>query len=254
MRQSISYTLLITWILVLASCQSEVVKTGYKAENISVSNAIIQLDSNIVRLYLPYKEILDEDMNRVISVSTVEMNKDRPESYLTNFLGDLLLAEAAIISVNQGLEATPNVSFFNYGGIRSNLPAGEITVGKIYELMPFENELVFVKLSGKKMKSFLDYIAARGGDSVGGVRFVISDNQADKIKIGTKDFDQQKSYWMVTNDYVAAGGDGLSMLQNSEDYIQSGLKIRDIIITHLEKKQKDGEALSPTLDGRFSYE
>ena len=56
------------------------------------------------------------------------MIKDKPESYLTNFLGDLLLIESVKVAQKNGLDIEPAVSFFNYGGIRTYLPEGEITV------------------------------------------------------------------------------------------------------------------------------
>lgn len=254
MRHSFSYSLLITCLLLLASCESHVVKTGFETENISVSEELGKVDSSIIKLYQPFKETLDADMKRVISVSAFEMEKDKPESLLTNFLADLLLEESTLLAKEKSLNIIPDVSFFNYGGIRTPLPKGDITVGKIFELMPFENQLVFVKVTGEKMKAFLDYIAGHGGDSVGGAKLVISGEKATKITIGGKAFDTNKAYWLATNDYIAAGGDGLSMLQDNLDYVESGDKIRDMIIAYMERKQTQGEDISPKLDGRISYE
>lgn len=193
-------------------------------------------------------------MNRVISVSEFDMEKGRPESLLTNFLGDLLLNEGKHEARAQGFDFVPSVSYYNYGGIRTPIPKGEITVGKVFELMPFENEMVFLELDGDKMQAFLNYIAAHGGDSVGGVRFVISNDKAIKIKIGGQDFDPQKSYWLVTNDYVAAGGDGLAVLRDRKNFINSDKKIRDVIIANLEEHHKKNEKLTAKLDGRMRYE
>lgn len=254
MRHSFRYTLLITWFLLLASCESRVVKTGFDTENIAVSQQVNPVDSAIIELYQPYKKILDKDMNRVISVAEVNMEKGKPESLLCNFLGDLLLEQGAVVAKKQALGLVPDVSFFNYGGIRSSFPKGEITVGKVFELMPFENKLVFVQLKGEKMKAFLDYVAAHGGDSLGGARFTISNEKATKITIGGKAFDPEKSYWLVTNDYVAAGGDGLSMLQNSERFINSDVLIREVIIAYLEQMQAQNKIITAKLDGRISNE
>lgn len=254
MRHSFRYTLLITWLLLLVSCGSRVVKTGFEAENIAVSQQINAVDSTIIELYQPYKAIVDKDMNRVISESEVNMEKDKPESLLTNFLGDLLLHEATVVAQKQALDIVPDVSFFNYGGIRSSLSKGEITVGKIFELMPFENKLVLVQLKGDKMKAFLDYVAGHGGDSLGGTRFTISNEEATNITIGGQAFDSKKTYWLATNDYVAAGGDGLSMLQNNLRFIDTNELIRDLIISYFERMQKQNKKITAKLDGRISNE
>ena len=254
MRHSFSYGLLITSFLFFVSCGHEAVKTAYQTENISVSEQAGALDSSIVNLYKPYKEILDKDMNRVISVSEFVMEKDKPESLLTNFLGDLLLYEGQRVAKEEGMDFVPSISYYNYGGIRTSIPQGDITVEKVFELMPFENEMVFIELSGADTKAFLDYIADLGGDSVGGVRFSIKNERATHIKINGEDFDPQKNYWIVTNDYVAAGGDGLAVLRDRINFINSGKLIRDVIIQNFEEHQKNNEKLTAKLDGRMRYE
>ncbi|WP_297098617.1 5'-nucleotidase C-terminal domain-containing protein [uncultured Draconibacterium sp.] len=209
------------------------------------------MDSTIVQLYAPYKNILEKDMNRVLAISENELVKDKPESLLTNFLADLLLEQGAVVANDQQLDLTPDVSFFNYGGIRSALPKGEITVGNIFELMPFENEMVLLELKGDKMQAFLDYIADHGGGSVGGVEMIISGDKATDVKIGGQKIDFNKTYWLVTNDYVAAGGDGLEMLAENEQFINSGEKIRDAIIEYLEGVTNNNQHVDPKLDGRI---
>nr|WP_319569521.1 5'-nucleotidase [uncultured Draconibacterium sp.] len=209
------------------------------------------MDSTIVKLYAPYKNILEKDMNRVLAISEKELLKDKPESLLTNFLADLLLEQGAVVANDHQLNFTPAVSFFNYGGIRSSLPKGEITVGNIFELMPFENELVFIELKGDKMQAFMDYIADHGGGSVGGARMVIANDKANDVKIGGKEIDFNKNYWLVTNDYVAAGGDGLEMLAENEQFINSGEKIRDAIIDYLEELTNNNQHVNPKLDERI---
>ena len=251
MRQTISYLLLITCLLFTFSCKTAFVQRSYDVENISVSEELGTMDSTIVKLYAPYKNILEKDMNRVLAISEKELVKDKPESLLTNFLADLLLEQGAVVANDHQLSLTPAVSFFNYGGIRSSLPKGEITVGNIFELMPFENELVFIELKGDKMQAFMDYIADHGGGSVGGARMVIANDKANDVKIGGKEIDFNKNYWLVTNDYVAAGGDGLEMLAENEQFINSGEKIRDAIIDYLEELTNNNQHVNPKLDERI---
>jgi 2',3'-cyclic-nucleotide 2'-phosphodiesterase (5'-nucleotidase family) len=254
MQRSITYSLLITWFLLLGSCKTYYVHSSIENRNLIVSDSLITLDSQIINIYIPYKLELEKDMNRVISVTAEEMVKEKPESNLTNFLADLLLEEGKKISTDLTLNFKPDISFYNYGGIRTFLPKGEITVGKVFELMPFENELVFLKLTGKQVQEFLNQIAEKGGDSLGGVRFAISNNRAQNVKVGGELLHDEKEYWLATNDYVAAGGDGLEVLTQRIDLIAGNKKIRDVIITHLEKKHKNGEPIFVKPDGRISNE
>ncbi|WP_372948850.1 5'-nucleotidase C-terminal domain-containing protein [Mariniphaga sp.] len=219
-----------------------------------MSDSITQLDSELVSLYLPYKNILEKDMSRVIAVSAEEMVKNRPESSLTNFLADLLLVEGKKIATEMGKNFQPAISYYNYGGIRTFLPEGEITIGKIFELMPFENELVFLELSGTQVQEFLNIIAEKGGDSVGGVRFKISENNAENVEVAGKSLSDKEHYWLVTNDYVAEGGDGLEIFTKRKNFVAGNIKIRDVIMVHLEKKLEKGQKISSKPDGRISYE
>ncbi|NOR74100.1 MAG: hypothetical protein GQ525_02960 [Draconibacterium sp.] len=254
MLRSFSYSLLITCFLLTTSCKTNFVPTSFDTQNISVSSNDNQLDSQVVQIYLPFKNDLEKDMGRVISISDKEMAKQRPESYLTNFLADMLLIEAKVEAETSNLNLTPTISYLNYGGIRTFLPEGKITVGNIFELMPFENEMVYLELSGTQIQEFLNHIADKGGDCIGGARFIISNEKAINIKIEGITLDLDKKYWLVTNDYVADGGDGLTVFTQRSELVKSGRKIRDIIIAHLEEKHKKGEILSVELDGRITNE
>jgi 2',3'-cyclic-nucleotide 2'-phosphodiesterase (5'-nucleotidase family) len=254
MRRSFSYTLLITWFFLIWSCKTQYIQSSVEYRNMVVSDSLMPVDNQLVVAYIPYKIILEKDMLRVISVTSEEMVKEKPESNLTNFLADLLLDEGKEELNRMGKEFKPDISYFNYGGIRTYLPKGEITVGKIFELMPFENELVFLKLSGIQVLDFLNGIARGGGDSLGGVKFKISENRAKSIVVGEKPLNPDSYYWMVTNDYVAAGGDDREVLTQNHDYVAGGKKIRDVIISHLEKKYESGEVIKVKPDGRISYE
>jgi len=254
MVRSFSYTLLITWILLTLSCKTAFVSTEVNTQNLAVVDNAIPLDSQLVMLYLPYKNILEKDMGRVISFSENDLVKGKPESGLTNLLADLLLEEGQMDAIQSNLQIEPVVSFFNYGGIRTWLPKGDINVGKIFELMPFENEMVFIQLTGEQLQQFYDIVAENDGSSVGGVRFVISNGKANNIMIDGEKLKPESKYWMVTNDYSANGGDDLFVFTQRLDLISSGKKIRDVIISNFEKRKINGVNLKENLDGRIINE
>ena len=254
MQRTFSYILLITWIFLASGCTSHHSAKLLNAENIRVSSSAIPSDSQIIKIYLPYKEIVDKEMSTVISETTEEMVKDKPESALTNFLADLLLDQSAKIARENGWDIQPDISYFNYGGIRTFLPKGEITIGKIYELMPFENEMVYLRLSGEKVQQFLDIIAKKGGDSLGGVRFTISGEKAKNVTVRGEPIVPGKYYWLATNSYIALGGDDLDIMTEHSEMVESGEKIRNIIISCLMDMYDEGEIISAKPDGRICYE
>ena len=255
MLQTIKYRLLITALfsLLLACNPSYNLVTGVYNNQI-IGSETVGTDSSFVRLYLPYKEKLDAEMDEVIGFAQTDLVKNKPESKMTNFLADLLLEESTLILNKSGQSIIPDLSFLNYGGIRAGISKGDITVREIFEVMPFENELVVIQLSGADVQQFLDLIASRGGDSLGGIRFKISDNKAIDVAIGGKPLSNHGTYWFATSDFVADGGDSYPMLQNYRQRIQTGDKIRDVIILHLKKKHAQGIIINPVTDGRIVNE
>ncbi len=254
MHRLVLYSWLLILVFISAGCQQKVITSTLNAQNNYVDSGQAVADSQIVRFYLPYKEMIEAEMNEVIGDSESEMIKDKPESLLTNFLADLLLEEGSMYCKSSNSDFKPQISYFNYGGIRSFLPKGEITVRNVYELMPFENEMVFLNLKGKDVQAFLDIIAAKGGDSVGGARFIISKNKAKDILVEGEKLDVTRDYWLVTNDYIAGGGDNMDVLLNRLKIVNSGEKIRDLIINHLREMSVDGEKISVKTDGRIINE
>jgi 2',3'-cyclic-nucleotide 2'-phosphodiesterase (5'-nucleotidase family) len=253
MRRLVLYIGLLIWALFLVSCHPAYLVSNTTFTNNRVGKDLVAEDSTIIRLYSPYKTNLEKDMSNVIGFAPENMEKGKPESLLTNFLGDLLLNEGNNYLEKEGKNYKASISYFNYGGIRTYIPQGDITVGRIFELMPFENELVFLKLKGNDLKAFLDNIARRGGDSLGGVRFLIKNGTAEEILVNGQPLDTNSEYWLATNDYIAGGGDDMSMLKNHLELITTGRLIRDIIIGHLEKMKEKRESVSPKLDGRIKH-
>ena len=250
---SITNSLLIIFWVLATSC------TAYHLQNFSAGNhennaGLAGFDSRVVSMYTPYHDSIEKKMQKVISITATELEKGKPESRLTNFFADFYMEEGSRICTEKRLDFRPDVGYQNYGGIRISLPKGNITVGKIFELMPFENEMVFVKLNGDQLKTFLDQIAAKGGDSVSGVKFGIRDGKATNVLIAGVPLDTGKTYWLATNDYVAEGGDDLSVLKKRIDYVATGSRIRDLLISYLENKMKSGITLSPVTDGRIYHE
>ena len=122
------------------------------------------------------------------------------------------------------------------------------------ELMPFENEMVLLEISGANLVLFAERVAERDGSGVAGVKIGIKDQKVSSFLISGKEVDPDKSYWLVTNDYVANGGDKMTMFVDPKNYIASGETIRDLIIRYMEEKNEADQIISAKLDGRIFHE
>lgn len=251
MRKSILFSLAIT---ILVACKSTLNVHDFKAENIPNYENISTVDSALIRFIEPYRAQVDRDMQEVIAETTVDLVKRKPESLLTNYLADILLSEGQLYASGLQQKPIPEVAYLNYGGIRADIPKGKITVGKIFETMPFENEMVFVKISGNDLRLVGEAIAQKGGDGVAGMRVRTSNGKLISMEIGNRQLDENAEYWMVTNDYVAAGGDNMTMLTNRRSIIITGIKLRDCFIERMRRDYDAGRLISPKLDGRITNE
>lgn len=216
------------------------------------SNDFTSIDSSLWNNILPYKSKLDDQMNVVIGKTAQALTKDQPEGLLGNFVADLITEGAPLYYYPEN-NSKIDFCFLNNGGLRASLPAGEITMRNIFEVMPFENELVVLTLNGPQMNRLLKFIAGKGGIPVSGLRMKIKEKLAKEVLINHTPFDSTKLYKAITSDYLANGGDNLAFLTEAKkEYV--GLKIRDAIIEHCRKLNSQGKIIDPKLDKRISNE
>jgi len=193
-----------------------------------------------------FKEQLAEKMNVVIGQSTQRMSVSRPESLLSNFAADVLRTEA-ISRLNTHID----IGIVNVGGLRTYILQGDITIGNIYEVMPFENELVILWLKGDKLGELFESIASVGGEGVSGIRMGIENGKAVNPTINGKALDLEKTYIIATSDFLAEGNDKLTQLAEYEKMEITGIKIRDIYIEYIENEAAKGNKINSQLDGRI---
>lgn len=133
-------------------------------------------EGNAEQMISPYKKKLDTEMNEVLVVSSEEMprEKNKIETKLGNLVADLSMNHAAWNLYNDRMISKPAFCVLNFGGLRTSLPKGNITMGKIYELMPFENELVLVTITEEKVHEFIQYIKEKGPQPTSGITISIN--------------------------------------------------------------------------------
>lgn len=195
----------------------------------------------------PIKQKIDAQMNVVIGQAAETMKGHKPESLLSNFNADVYRERASMF-----LGETVDMSVVNLGGLRTVIPAGNITVGKMFELMPFENELVILWIRGDKIMGLLQYFARAGGEGESGVRMTIRNKTAEDITIGGNPIELTKLYSIATNDYLAGGNDNMIQLGQYEKRTNTGLKIRSVLIDYIKSETKKGNKVEAKLDGRIT--
>jgi len=235
-------------VLVSACAEHKFVTSEISGSKIPMDRATDQLaDKGFVDFLAPYKAQLDEKMNEIIGIATENMPVQTPESLLSNFSADVYRQVAA-----EYLKAPVDVAVVNIKGLRTNIPAGKIKVSKVFELMPFENELVLVWLKGNELAGLLQFFASIGGEGVSGMSMGIKSGVATDILIGGKALEPEKIYVIATNDYLVEGNDGMTQLTRHEQRVDTGIKIREMLIEYIRKETAKGNSITSKLDGRIT--
>ena len=230
--------------LILIACGSRETSVEYHA---IAMNDSIRSESSAEAMIEPYRDSLELTMNTVLVQNKEELTRGIPESSLGNLIADLLL-ERAQVEISDSL--LPDFCLINIGGLRVDLPQGEITVRKVFELMPFENELDIIKLSPDKMQEMLNYLREKGGQPISGMELRITSDEFE-CSINEETLNQSRSYYVVTSDYLAEGGDSMDFFKEPEARIKTGIKIRDAIMDHFRIVGLSGNELESELDGRL---
>ncbi len=238
-------------IAAIASCSTSNKITGVEQSAVQI-NSSAKSDLAFEQIIEPYKSSMDKEMNQVLIVSESSAEKNLPEGKLGNISCDMVLKKANDYAAEQKIELA-DICLLNNGGLRAPLPKGEILLSKVYELMPFENEMVILTMSGTKTKQMFNAIARDKGMPIAGARILIQDSLPPIVTVNGKDFDETKNYRVVTSDYLSNGGDKMYFFKSPLKVDTLHHKIRDAIVEYMIEENKKGNTLKPQLDGRISY-
>ena len=243
--------LCLTGMFFFSACHSTYRLANVQGSKVVITDAYdIAPDSNAVAVLTPYKLKVDSIMSPVIGTCEIDMTSGHPESLLSNLVADVLWTYSNSIPGQ-----TVDAAVINLGGLRSNLPKGEITFGTVYEILPFENTLCILSLKGKYLKSLFNDIAKVGGQGVSHVKLLISKSYNAELlgaSVGGKEIDDEKVYTVATIDYLAEGNDGLvSFLKAEKRVCPEGATIRKIFLDYVKGKTAKGETITSELDGRI---
>ena len=250
--------------------------------NISVDSTVAE-NAEIGNFVRPYSDSL----NHSLSTRLAEIDSPFYNTFYTGNLGrlvaDYMLLNATDYSMtNIGIPC--HFAVANNGGLRTGLFPGPVTMRNIFEVMPFDNELVILQLSGGATDSLLRYIAQFTGTPVSGL--VLEFEKAEKpaknrvvnAKINSKvistptdvvvsegfeghsngnlqggsvgstaflPFDSRRDYLVATSSYMAMGGDGFTMLKGAKQTIYTGIQLRDVIANGMRREYSDFHGIAP---------
>jgi len=215
-------------------------------------------DKNITAIVEKYRGKVDAVLNETVGWAEADLdgeNVRKKETNLGDFIADIMREES-----------NADIALINGGTIRTSIKKGELKVKHIYAVLPFDNYIVAVKLSGKQIREALEHGVSAIEEGAGrfpqisGLSFTYSSSvksgaRLQEILVAGNLIDLNKEYSVATNDFLAAGGDGYKAfgdaVKSSKDfsvvggmmkgekltYSDSGRWLRDVVIEHIKKKK-----------------
>jgi len=230
----------------LAGCSSGLSPTAQlsRPTDLPVSTAV-PADPTAEATIAPYRTRVNQTMNEVVGTAPVALKKGSVESVLGNFVADLTRTQT------MDVYGKPiDMGGMTSGGLRNPLDQGPVTVGDVFEMMPFENEMLVLTLSGATVQKMFDYAARVQNLSIANATFSMRNGKIESIFIGGTPFDSTRTYTLAISDYLANGGDNMSFLKDALKVEQVGLLARDAILNEIKQLTAQGKPITGQLDGR----
>jgi 5'-nucleotidase/UDP-sugar diphosphatase len=197
-------------------------------------------DPEIQAIIAPYERQIASRSAEQIGEATANLTKsDTQESALNNMLADALRDYAGT-----------QIAFHNVGGIRAPLRRGPITKGDIFDILPFQNTVVKMNLTGAQLKQLLGRrVLAVSGMKVAWDMTRPYPNRLVSVTLTNgQPLQDTTRYTVVTNDFVASGGDGLVELTQGTSVEDTGILLRDAVAAYLKKNP----LVAAATDGRVT--
>lgn len=185
-------------------------------------------DPEIKQMLDAYRDSLHQVMGQKIATVRDTLRFGKPESALSNLVADALRFRAA-----RELRVFVHVGVIDKNSFKLFFVPGELTLGDVYEFMPYRNHLVILTLKGRTLLELVEQIASIGGAPISGVRFRIDENgNPNSILVNAEVIDLNKDYLVATSSWISNGGGRFPALWNAEDRMDTGISLQNVFVNY----------------------
>ncbi len=198
---------------------------------------------------------LDEIRNRVVAETAEPIDGERGSCRAQECAMGNLIADAMLDRVkDQGVE----IAIQNGGGIRASIDGGEVTMGEVLTVLPFQNTLSTFQVTGETIMAALENGVSQHEDGAGrfpqvaGMSYAFDvsrpvGSRVSDVLVGDAPIELGKLYSVVSNNYVRNGGDGYKMFRSAQNAYDYGPDLADVTAEYMAAQG----AFKPYLDGRI---
>ena len=184
-------------------------------------------------------------LKEVIGYSSREMIRKGANCEITNWIVDHLREDVARLTRRK-----VDIAIINSGGIRVDLPQGDVILDDMVSMLPFRNHLCYVALKGSDVIALFEKMAAASIQPVSGAKVVVSDHKLDTLLIGGKPVDPEKIYGVGTIDFLLDGGDKLNVGKNAQELIITDCLVIDSMLPYARSFAEQGKPIEYFVDDR----
>ncbi|MGM9832822.1 MAG: bifunctional metallophosphatase/5'-nucleotidase [Candidatus Limisoma sp.] len=221
-----------------------------RSELIAINSRLDSRSDGFVERFLkPYTAEVDKLAAVVIGSSKAEYPNGEMNP-LSNWVADKILEIGTTLT-----DRKIDFAVGNKGGVRRPLTVGDVTMGQMLTMLPFENYVTVIELTGKDVAEAFNSMAARDGDAVSaGVRAKMKDHKAYDITINGEPLDPERTYVVATLDYLANGGDNMVAFTRGKQIGMSEKQLKYNVIDIVKEMTARGEAINPDTTSRIVLE
>ena len=233
------FVILLTFNLII-SCKSTSSYQTIKIEGKKIGITDGKGENKAITSYVkPYSDNINKDLNSVLAYcsETQDKSKGKWQTNIGNLLAEITF-ELGNPLFQKREHKNIDICLLNNGGIRAIIPKGDVTTRTAYEVMPFENSLVIVGLTGKEIKTLAEYfIKEKKPHPLYGMKIYIDKTTLaiNKIEINNQALVENQTYYVATSDYLANGGDNMTFFKESKIKFDLEYKLRNMLIDYFKK-------------------
>ncbi len=243
------FVVFITIVLLTACAERPPTLTLIEGKQLPINSEVPSNDS-IETFLQPFRNRVNSVVDSVLAFAPKEIVKTDGKLNTSegNLMADILMAQSQpIFRSRTGHDV--DIALLNFGGIRNVISAGNVTARAAYEVMPFENYIVVLELPGKAIREMVGYIiASNRPQPFGGMKIVLnSDGTLQSVNIQGKPFDENRTYYLATIDYLLYGGGKMNFLTEHKSVTELDYLLRNAMIDYFTKI----DTLKAQVDDRF---
>ncbi len=192
---------------------------------------------NVARIMLDAQPAMAK-VKAVIGHSTRTMVRTYPECEIYDWYIDELMRATA-----DSTDKRVDIGFANRGGVRIDMPAGEVLYDDIMSMFPFRNYLCYVALHGRDVRALLDRMAATTLQIVGGVKVTVKNGKIVSALVNGEPLDDDRIYGVATLNFLLDGGDGYKVANNAVEIIKCKGYLYDTMLAYVQSLTAAGKPI-----------